>query len=192
MKSAERTGCGGEGGAGEASSLSEFVNLLTRHQADLWAFILSKAPGHPDVADMLQETNVALWTNRQKFELGTDFIAWSFTVAKFVILKHLKKDKRSSNRLVFRDELLDIISAEAPAAFRDGNSRLKWLETCLEKLRPVDRELVRFRYQEEGGLEEYGRRVGRSAASLSVTLFRVRAALRACIEKGLLQEERSA
>lgn len=188
MKPGEDTACANSGGHDEAGSLAAFVGLLTRHQPDLWAFILSQLPGHPDVADILQETNVTLWTNRHRFELGTDFIAWSFTVARFTILKHLKKNKRA-DRLVFREELLDLIAAEAPERFRHGNSRLKWLEHCLAKLRPVDRELIRYRYQEEGGLETYGRKIGRSAASLSVTLHRVRAALRACIEKGISQEE---
>ena len=191
MKSEERTGHGNTGGSEEANAFSEFVGLLTRHQADLWAFILSQLPGHPDVADILQETNITLWTNRQRFEPGSDFIAWSFTVAKFAILKHLKKDKRS-NRLVFRGDLLALISDEAPEVFRDGNRRLQWLEACLGKLRPADRDLIRHRYQGEGDLEAYGRRIGRSASSLSVTLYRVRAALRACIEKGLTQEEHSA
>lgn len=187
----ERTDRGNDGGFEEECAFSEFVTLLTRHQPDLWAFILSQLPGHPDVADILQETNMTLWTNRQRFEQGTDFIAWSFTVAKFAILKHLKKNKRS-DRLVFREELLELVSAEAPEVFRDGNRRLKWLGVCLGKLRPADRDLIRHRYQGEGSLEEYGRRIGRSVSALSVTLHRVRAALRTCIEKGLTQEEHSA
>jgi RNA polymerase sigma-70 factor, ECF subfamily len=187
----ERTGRGNDGESEEERAFSDFVTLLTRHQADLWAFILSQLPGHPDVADILQETNVTLWTNQHRFEQGTDFIAWSITVAKFAILKHLKKGKRS-DRLVFREELLELVSAEAPEVFRDGNRRIKWLEVCLGKLRPADRDLIRHRYQGEGNLEEYGRRIGRSASALSVTLHRVRAALRTCIEKGLNHEEHPA
>lgn len=183
----EQTGaqshCDSDGGAADP----DFVALLTRHQPDIWAFILVQLPGHPDVEDILQETNVALWTNRHRFEAGTDFITWSFTVAKFVVLRHLKKGKRS-RWLVFRSELLDLISVEAPEVFGDGARRLHWLEACIGKLRFEDRELLRSRYHEHGSLEEYGRRVGRSAASLSVTLHRIRAALRTCIERGLSQE----
>ena len=131
---------------------------------------------------------MSLWNNRHRFEPGTDFIAWSFTVTRFTILGHLKKKKRG-DWLVFRDELLDMISTEAPDVFRDGSRRLNWLETCLGKLRPEDRDLLDHRYRREGGLAEYGKAVGRSASSLSVTLHRVRAALRSCIEKGMNLEE---
>ncbi|MFT5633595.1 MAG: RNA polymerase sigma-70 factor (ECF subfamily) [Rubritalea sp.] len=41
--------------------LQAFIKLLTEHQANLRAFIVSLMPGSPDVADVLQETNVILW-----------------------------------------------------------------------------------------------------------------------------------
>lgn len=175
----------------DAGVLSEFVGLLTRHQPDLWAFIISRVPGHPEMEDILQETNVALWTHRQRFEKGTDFVAWSFTVAKFVILRHLKKNKRGA-WLVFNDDLVELMDSEAPEIFDDGASRLRLLETCLGKLRPEERDLIDYRYSRRGDLETLGRMVGRSASSLSVSLHRIRAALRACIEREQKREERMA
>ena len=177
--------------SGDAETLSEFVSLLTRHQPDLWAFVLSRLPGHPEVEDILQETNVALWVNRERFEPGTDFVAWAFTVAKFVILRHLKKNKRG-NWLVFSDQLLELMDTESPAEFRDGGSRLRLLEACLGKLRPEDRDLLDYRYDRRGDLESLGRSLGRSASSLSVTLHRIRAALRTCIEREQNREEQMA
>ena len=41
--------------------LQAFIKLLTEHQANLRAFIVSLMPGSPDVADVLQETNVIPW-----------------------------------------------------------------------------------------------------------------------------------
>lgn len=175
----------------DAGILSDFVGLLTRHQPDLWAFILSRVPGHPEVEDILQETNVALWNHRQRFEKGTDFVAWSFTVAKFVILRHLKKNKRAG-WLVFNDELVELMDSEAPTVFDDGASRLRLLETCLGKLRSDERDLIDYRYSRRGDLESLGRKVGRSASSLSVSLHRIRAALRACIEREQKREGRMA
>ncbi len=170
---------------------ARFVELLTRHQSDLWAFIFSQLPGHPDVADILQKTNVILWLKRGDFEPGSDFLAWAFSVARYEVRAHLKEAKRA-NWLVFNDELLETISAEAPEQFGDGNLRLKWLGICLGKLRPAERQLVEHRYESQEGLAEYAARSGRSVSSLSVTLHRVRAALRACIEKGIAREGNTA
>lgn len=162
----------------------EFVTLLTKHQADLWAFIMSQLPGSPDVADVLQKTNLTLWTKQKQFELGTDFRAWAFTVARFEVLAHLKSGKRG-NWLVFSHELIEVIAEESPDVIPEAGLRLKQLECCLEKLRPEDRSLLDHRYGSHSGLEAYAAQTGRSVSGLSVTLHRVRSALRECIEKGL-------
>lgn len=163
---------------------TEFVSLLTEYQADLWAYIISQLPGSPDVADILQKTNLALWTKQQDFEPGTNFRAWAFTVARFEILAHLKKSKRG-NWLVFSDSLQETIASEAPEAVPESSVRLRLLEECMQKLRPNHRELLNHRYQSKDGLDSYARQCGRSVSSLSVTLHRVRANLRKCIQIGL-------
>lgn len=160
--------------------------MLTEHQADLWAYIISQLPGSPDVNDVLQKTNLTLWTKQDQFELGTNFKAWAFTVTRFEILAHLKKNKRGS-WLVFNDELLETIADEAPDAIPQSSLRLQMLESCMAKLKPAHRELLNHRYQSQYNLDSYARQSGRSASSLSVALYRIRATLRKCIEKGLNQ-----
>ncbi|NWK55739.1 sigma-70 family RNA polymerase sigma factor [Verrucomicrobiaceae bacterium N1E253] len=163
---------------------TEFVSLLTEHQADLWAFIISQLPGNPEVGDILQKTNLTLWTKREQFAPGSNFRAWAFSVARFEVLAHLKKHKRG-NWLIFNDELLETISMEAPAAIPESSLRLKLLESCTAKLQPQHRDLLNHRYQSKDGLASYAKQCGRSVSSLSVTLHRVRATLRKCIETGL-------
>ena len=166
---------------------AEFVTLLTEHQPDLWAYIITLMPGHPDVADVLQETNLVLWSKQEKFETGTNFRAWAFAIARFEVLNHLKKQKR--NRILLLDEeLLDTISHEAPEAIAPAEQRLKALEFCLEKLRPQDRELIDHRYWSRQGLDEFAEQVGRSVSALSVTLHRLRAALRKCVKDQIATE----
>lgn len=77
MGSPERTD------AGEGGDLQAYVKLMTEHQGNLRAFIVSLMPGSPDVADVLQETNAALWQKREKFEPETNFTAWAFHLRGF-------------------------------------------------------------------------------------------------------------
>lgn len=162
----------------------EFVTLLTGHQADLWGFLLSLMPGHPDVADVLQKTNVVLWTKREQFTPGTDFKAWAFTVARFEMLGHFKTLKRQPC-FVFDDDLIEQLAEEAPSSLTASQPRLEALEHCLGQLRPKDRELLEHRYHERGSIESYAQQCGRSISALSVTLFRLRAALRRCVQQQL-------
>ncbi len=165
---------------------SEFVSLLTEHQADLWAYIISQLPGSPDVGDILQKTNLVLWTKQKQFKAGTNFRAWAFTIARFEVLAHLKKNKRGS-WLVFNDDLLETIAEEAPKAIPESTLRLQLLESCMEKLQPTHRSLLSHRYQSKDSLDSYAKQCGRSVSSLSVTLHRVRAKLKDCIQIGLDQ-----
>ena len=169
-------------------SSAEFVSLLTRHQPDLWSYIITLMPGDPETADVLQKTNLVLWTKQQNFEPGTNFRAWAFAVARFEVLAHLKRHKREGVVLL-DDELLELVAHEAPDALAASDRRLAALEHCLNKLRPQDRELLDHRYRSNLGLDEFAARVGRSVSALSVTLHRLRSGLRKCVQEQLIREE---
>jgi RNA polymerase sigma-70 factor (ECF subfamily) len=168
----------------DLSSTTQFVSLLTEHQGDLWAFILTLMPGHANAKDVLQKTNVVLWEKRDAFQQGTNFRAWALTCARFTVLDHLKRLKTGSF-ILFDSELLETIAAEAPERLGSADLRLAALESCLAKLRSQDRELLEFRYQGGHSLAEYASRVGRSVSALSVTLNRLRAVLLGCIREQL-------
>lgn len=158
----------------------EFVQLLTSHQADLWAYILALLPGHPDVKEILQKTNLVLWKNHESFVPGTNFRAWAMAVARFEVKAHLKSMSRRPC-FVFDEEVLDRLAEDAVEVMPQATARLNALEQCLGGLRPEDRELIDYRYRRVGGLDEYAARSRRSVSALSVTLYRLRAILRRCI-----------
>ena len=166
----------------------EFVSELTNCQGVLQSFIASLMPGHPDTADVLQETNLILWEKMDEFEPGTNFRAWAFAIARFKVLNHLKKC-RNSKLLLFDDELLErICEAAAERSPQTHDAKVHALTHCLEDLRPKDRELVHARYHSPQSLEHYASQIGRPVASLYVTLGRLRTILRRCIQSRLKQE----
>jgi RNA polymerase sigma-70 factor, ECF subfamily len=166
---------------------AEFVSLLTKHQADLWSYIITLMPGDPDTSDVLQKTNLVLWTKQMDFTPGTNFRAWAFAVARYEVLAHLKRQKRMGIVLL-DDELLEKIADEAPDLLAPGDARLAALERCLNKLRQQDRDLLDHRYRSNIGLDEFAARVGRSVSALSVTLHRLRTSLRKCVTDQMLKE----
>jgi len=164
---------------------AEFVHLLTGHQDSLRAFITSRMPGSPDVGDVLQETNAEIWKKRERFEIGTNFTAWSFTIARFAVLKHRRKLRRDE-LFIYNDELLDRLAPPPEELVPDRLlERQAALESCLAKLPPKQRELIDQRYEKGRSMEEFAEIVGSTGNSLRVTLFRARAALRKCIERRL-------
>jgi RNA polymerase sigma-70 factor (ECF subfamily) len=166
-----------------SEDLQAFIKLLTEHQANLRAFIVSLMPGSSDVADVLQETNVVLWQKRNKFELGTDFIAWSFQIARYEVYRQRERNQRY-NRIMFSNELVEQLSDVGMPSAAKGDIQTA-LDGCLEKLDADQLKLIQERYTPGHSLEEYANNSGRSAGSLRIALLRIRETLRHCVERTL-------
>lgn len=168
---------------------AEFVTLLTEHQSALKLYVASLLPGEPSAADVTQQANTTIWKKRTDFEIGTNFKAWIFAIARFEVLTFRKAQARES-RFVFSNELEQLIADELPELSDDLDLRQTALRSCLEKLRPHDRELISHRYFSGDTLQSYSEQVGRSVGSLKVTLHRIRTKLARCVETNLAMNEK--
>ncbi|WP_338289390.1 sigma-70 family RNA polymerase sigma factor [Luteolibacter sp. LG18] len=169
-----------------------FVKLLTEHQSVITSFVISLLPGAPGVDDVIQETNALLWTKRNQFQLGTNFRAWALTVARFQVLVHLRTLKKQRWVTLDRD-VADLLADELEAQPDPEpiERRIEALRTCLDKLRPTDRELLMQRYWHKVRLQDFAVNRGRSLSGLKVQLFRLRVALKRCVESRLVSQWQS-
>jgi RNA polymerase sigma-70 factor (ECF subfamily) len=167
----------------DSGDLQAYVKLMTEHQGNLRAFIVSLMPGSPDVPDVLQETNAALWQKRDRFELGSNFIAWAFQIARYEVHRQRDRTKRFS-RIVFSEKIVSLL-AEMDAPDDSEDELMTALDGCLNKLTDTQRKLVKERYTPGHSLEQHATDTGRSAGSLRIALLRIRETLKSCIEKTL-------
>ena len=167
---------------------AELVALLTSHQQALRLFVASLMPGDPSAADVVQQANSTIWRKRADFQLGSNFKAWIFTIARYEVLNYRKRQARDTS-LVFSEDLEDTIASELPEQSDDLESRQLALRTCIEKLKPAQRDLIRHRYYKRTPLKDYADEIGRSVGSLKLTLHRIRNNLAACIENNMPREE---
>lgn len=163
---------------------NEYGQLLTAIQPRLHGFVVSLMPGDPGVEDVVQETNRVLWDKSGDFEVGTNFSAWAYTVARFQVMAYQKKRKRQS-WLCFDDALVELFMNEATTRFEGIDDRRRALRTCLTKLRDSDRDIIRTRYETKHPLKVHAKRVGRTEAAVKRALVRIRERLRLCIENEL-------
>ena len=164
----------------------EFVRELTNHQTAILAYIRSLVSGWSGARDILQEVNVTLWQKRSVFVPGTNFKAWAFQIARYHLLNHRRRLARQG-WLVFDEDLMEDMAAELDNEPFELEDRHIALRQCLRKLRPQDRELLQHRYASGAPLEEYARATKRSTGTLKAILFKLRAALRDCIERQMSQ-----
>jgi RNA polymerase sigma-70 factor, ECF subfamily len=169
----------------DADNASALVAQLTEVQLALRLYVQSLLPGDAAAHDVAQQANATAWQKRADFAPGTNFKAWIFAIARFEVLNYRKRQARDA-RLVFGGELEGLLTEDLCARDDVMERRHEALKGCLEKLRPVDRDLLMHRYTAAAGtLEEFATKVGRSVGGLKVTLHRLRSALLECIERQL-------
>lgn len=162
---------------------AEIVQLIAQHQSRLRGFIRSLMVRAEDVDDLLQEVNIVLWEKADQFEPGTSFWAWSSQIARFKVFNQMRKYGRE--RFVFDDDFLAELADVAEDRFSEIDQRRCALDHCLRQLPTTQRRLLDLRYFEARSIIEVADSTDRPVGSIKQTLYRIRIALRACIEKQL-------
>jgi RNA polymerase sigma-70 factor (ECF subfamily) len=165
----------------------EFVQLFTRNQRRLYLFILSQLASTQDAEEVLQETNLIIWSKYHQFEINTNFFAWCAQIATYEILKF--RQRRQREKLRFSDEFVQAVADEVLERSDELELRRSALEQCLAKLRSADRDLIKQRYQPGERGKNLAEDLGRPANSVYQSLGRIRRTLLECINRTLSAAE---
>lgn len=169
------------------SDSREFVRLMTRDERKLYSYILTLVPDWNDADDVLQETNVRLWEEFDKYVSGTNFLAWARRIAYYEVLTRRKRTKRS--KLIFSEQLLEKLSSEAEELSQVADIRQRLLSTCVDELAERSQDLLARCYCDGAQIKDVASSLGRSATAVYQSLHRIRIALRNCIEERLIEEQ---
>jgi RNA polymerase sigma-70 factor, ECF subfamily len=162
---------------------TDFVRLLTRHERRVYAYILSLVPNWADADEILQETNVRLWQQFEKYEPGTDFGSWACTIARYQVLTFRKRTGRE--RVHFSQAFMEAVTREMEASAPEADSRRAALSDCIGKLTETSRRLVRLVYGGGSAVNKAAEQLGRPVPATYKALSRARQFLHDCIEQQL-------
>lgn len=167
-------------GAGE-----EFIANLTRSQRRLYGYLVAVL-GDRDLADeCLQRTNLVLWRKAGEFRPGSNFDAWSTSIAKLQAKSARKRVAR--DRRVLSEASMDAI-ADAAGSDAESDQRAEALRACLELLSPRQFDALRAFYGAQRGLAVAAGSVGIGVGAMKSLLHRTRAQLLDCVERRLSEE----
>ena len=161
---------------------SAFVNEIAQSQPMMRAYLAKILANSSSTDDVLQESNKVVWVKRADWDPETPFLKWAYRICYFQAKAFMRDVGRE--RLVFREELLEVLAEEHP---RDdsGGPRGKALIGCLQKLRQKDRDLLLRHYDSKESLGEVAVDLGVPANTLSQRLRRMRIQLHDCIQRTL-------
>jgi RNA polymerase sigma-70 factor (ECF subfamily) len=167
----------------------DFMRLFVAHRRRIYALILALVPDGTDADDVLQEASVTMWQNFQKFSPDTNFVAWAYPHVRFAALNFYRKMRRARKHVIFSDEIVERISDRLAAGVGQIGEREEALRNCVERLPDRARALLDLCYAPGASIREAATRLGRSAQSVSKSLYRVRESLVECVERRLATEE---
>jgi RNA polymerase sigma-70 factor, ECF subfamily len=167
---------------------TRFVELLTAHQRKLYAYICTLMFGDAAAIDVLQETNLALWSRANEYDFERPFLPWAFGFARNRIADYRRSQSRS--RRVFTEDVLNAIDEDCAIMADSADVRLLALRKCLNKLNHHQAQLIRDRYASKMSVKTMAAQLGSTAVNIATQLFRTRKVLAKCIEATLATEER--
>lgn len=166
----------------------EFVQLLTAHQRDLYAYINTLLAGDIAASDVLQDTNLDLWKRLDDYDFNRAFLPWAYGFAYQRVLAYRKT--RSRSRLIFSDSVMQVISDAYISDPISADARIAALQNCLDKLELSQSQLIRDRYASRLTVQTLAARLGSTASQLSARLYRIRRTLAKCVEATMATETR--
>jgi RNA polymerase sigma-70 factor (ECF subfamily) len=157
--------------------------LVQQHQAGLRSYLRwLGAPGDA-VDDLVQDTFVAALARPPVERDAASTAAWLRTVARHLLLRQLRTNDRRG-RAVELDEAAAAWERHLGGA-DDGDAFRTALRACIAALTPRQSEAMRLRYGDDLPVATVGARMGIGASGAETLLRRLRAVLRACIERRL-------
>ena len=161
-----------------------FGQLVALYQARLRAFVARSVPRPDEVFDIVQDGFIDAMEHLDRFDASKEFGPWLRAICRNRMLNHFRSNRVRQNAAsaLVEAAIEETWTREEPD-FEADAGRVSALRQCVDKLEKSQRELIEQRYRREVPLAELARKLGRSAAALSMSLFRLRAALEKCMER---------
>ena len=173
-----------------AGDRDAFRDLVLATQQPLALSIAAHVVSRDMMEEILQETYVTAFEKLAQYRQQGAFLPWLKAIARNRLYLAWRERRRAARSR--SDELDDLVAGHGLAALAgdgDGDGgeeragEIRQLAACLERLPPRARLLLERRYRDGHPLSLLARQFKRTAAVLSVMLFRLRQQLRACIEQ---------
>ncbi len=167
---------------GDRTAFDRLV-LLLHHE--LYLHVADFCDSHELVEEALQESFITCFHKIGTYQQRGSFLAWMRVIARNHLITLWRK-RQSIARLheVLPDQVVaDAVLADLDEPSHDhARARSDRLSRCLERLPKRSRRLIESRYLQQRPLRELAQHFQTAVPALSVTLHRIREALRHCIE----------
>lgn len=144
-----------------------FDALLDRYLPGAYGFAYRLVGNRQDAEDVAQESFLKAWRALKRYDRKRKFSTWLLAIVRNTALDHLRKKKTipfstlsdNENDVPIEETLMD--NTELPDETFEKLENKLLVDSLLEKLPVLYREVVVLRYQEDMDFKEIGEALGR-------------------------------
>ena len=113
---------------------AEFQSKWQNLESLLYGFAMKLTGNREDANDLMQETVFKAYRNRGKYQLNTNFKAWTTTIMRNTFINAYRKKRRRNKVEAPVEDLLYTLSNKASADLADASVKAKDLYATLDTL----------------------------------------------------------
>ncbi len=159
----------------------------TRAEPSVERFVRSFIRDSMEAEDVLQEVALVIVDRYSSYDSTQPFIGWALGIARRVVWTHLRSKYRDQDLIL--NNAIDQVSSAFEKLDPHVQDMKDALAHCVGKVSGEGRRALLLRYEEGLELKQVADRLEKSASTISVLLYRVRSALRECVDRRLSAEK---
>jgi RNA polymerase sigma-70 factor (ECF subfamily) len=168
----------------------QFAALWTAAQPTIAAFVRTLMPDYQQADEVLQRVAVTLVRKFDQYDASRPFGAWAVGVAKYEVLYYRRE--RVTDKHLFDNEIVEKIASRYEALTDEVDPMREALRLCLAQLKGRSKQAIELRYQHGLKSRAIAAEMSLSSGAVRMLLYRVREALRRCIDRRIPSVGRNA
>lgn len=165
-----------------------FAELWLTSQNTLGGYVCAHVPDHALAEDIMQEVARQATANFEQYDHERPFLGWLIGIAR----QRIADAYRAKNRrpIVFSSDIVDSFARVYEALEPQEDVRAEGLRVCLDKLSSRHRRVLDLKYARRQSTRDIAEQVGGSVGSIDTMIYRLREALRQCINQYVERESK--
>jgi RNA polymerase sigma-70 factor, ECF subfamily len=171
--------------------LREFEQAIELHRRAILAYAYTCSRDMHLAQDIVQETCVIALNKRDKYWPEANFGAWLISIARHVWLRECEKRQIRQKAMEYLHENAATLFAPEHYTEEHWQAEKQALKQCIQKLPELDRTIIEEHFVRHLKYEEIAAKISKSLSVVKVRMFRLREALRECVNSVVKAQETS-
>lgn len=149
-----------------------FVSLYNRHKSAVYTYCVKMLLDKDLAKDVLQETFIRVFENRDRLLNAGSFRAWVFTIARNQCLNQIRRERR--NVPLERADHVEAPTSELPVSALEKSEQVDLVNRFLSRLKEDYREVLVLREYQNLSYEEIAAITRSTLSAVKSRLFKAR------------------